>query len=151
MLLGELLVQKGVLTQKQLKEALEEQKRTSEFLGAILIRRGLIREEKLIEVLSEQFDIPFIELSKQYIDWEVALLFPSSLVVDHQFLPIRMDSRGLTVAVTNPLDAYATSEMEKAARFDKVSLALVTSADMQGAMETYKQKLAERINKLFEK
>ena len=151
MLLGELLIQKGVLTQRRLKEALDEQKKTGEFLGRILIKLGFVKEDKLIQVLSEQFDIPFLELSRQHIDWGVALRFPSSLVVDHEYLPIRWDSKGVMVAVTNPLDAAALSEVEKLALYEKVSLALVTSSDMLEAVKQYKQKLSERIKKLFEK
>jgi type IV pilus assembly protein PilB len=151
MLLGELLVQKGILTPRQLKEALEEQKVTKEFLGALLIRKGFVQENKLIQVLSEQFNIPFVELSREYIDWDVALSFPSTLVVDHEFLPLRREARGVIVAVTNPLDAAATSEIEKIAGFEKVFRVLVTSAEMEKAVRAYKQKLSDRIKKLFDR
>ena len=44
-LLGELLVDRGLISLAELDEALAEQRRTGEFLGTILVRLGAISSE----------------------------------------------------------------------------------------------------------
>ncbi|MBI1992248.1 MAG: hypothetical protein HYS71_03285, partial [Candidatus Omnitrophica bacterium] len=48
--LGELLVEQGLISLEQLKEALKEQKRTGEFLGTVLTRLGMLSNEQLLPV-----------------------------------------------------------------------------------------------------
>src|SRR5438552_269758 len=53
MLLGETLIKKNMITPAQLKEALEEQKKTRQFLGSILVRKKFIEIKDLVKVLSD--------------------------------------------------------------------------------------------------
>ena len=78
-LLGEWLLQKKFLTLSQLTLALEEQSLTGDFLGEILVRKKYIREEDLMRALSEQFNMPYLDLRHQYIDFDLALRFPSEI------------------------------------------------------------------------
>lgn len=149
-LLGQLLIQKGLITDKQLEDALGEQRQTREFLGSILVKRGWISEERLLKTLAEQFEIPFVCLKDRYIDWDLAMSFSSSLIVDRQCLPVSKDETGLTVAITNPLDAEAISQVEGEARGLKIHLILVSTGDMQDALKIYRERLSARIKKLLE-
>ena len=47
--IGEILMEKGLINQEQLDEALNDQLRSKDYLGAILIRRGIIKEKDLAE------------------------------------------------------------------------------------------------------
>jgi len=149
MLLGELLIQKKLLTQEQLDSALEEQKLSRDFLGSILVRRRFIREQDLLKVLSEQFHMPCIDLGTQPIDWKLAMRFTPSLVVDHQCLPIRQDENGIVVAITNPLDAQAISMAQEQAKGVPIRPALAAAAQLQDALKIYKENVSARIKKLF--
>jgi hypothetical protein len=53
-LLGSLLIMAGQITEEQLTEALEEQKRSGERLGEVLVRRNLITERQLDSMLAFQ-------------------------------------------------------------------------------------------------
>jgi hypothetical protein len=150
MKLGELLIQKKLLTQELLDVALEEQKVNKDFLGLILVRSKAIREEDLIRVLSEQFHIPIIDLKRQPIDWNLAMRFSPSIVVDHQCLPVFQSEREITVALLNPLDVAAISRVEEQAQGLRVRTVLVTAADMQQALMTYNGKMQEKIRKMLE-
>ena len=57
--LGEMLVDAGVLTEKQIDEAVALQKGSGKRLGAILVEHGFINETQLIEVLRMQLGILF--------------------------------------------------------------------------------------------
>lgn len=150
MLLGELLIQKKLLTKAQLEAALDEQSGTREFLGSILVKRRFIREEELLTVLSEQFHIPLIKLSPTAVDWDVAVRFTSSLVVDHLSLPYRQDEKGVWLAVVDPLDAQAVSMTEEQAKGQHVRTALISRGEMEELIRIYKAKMAERIKKLLQ-
>jgi len=64
--IGEILVEKNLVTEEQLQTALSEQQQTKEFLGTILVRRSFISEEDLLKGLSEQFDMPYRVLKNKY-------------------------------------------------------------------------------------
>lgn len=134
MRLGELLVRKGYLSPARLESALRDQVQKNEFLGAILVRKGWIREPQLLEALSEQSGIPFVELKTQSIDWAVSMQFPPALLNEQTCFPIQMDPLQVTVAICNPLDVWATSDLEKAARGRELKLVLATQADILNAL-----------------
>ena len=50
--LGQLLVEKGILTEDQLAQALEAQKSTREKLGQIIVDLGLAREDQVLQALA---------------------------------------------------------------------------------------------------
>ena len=52
--LGQLLVERGLLTSDELEAALDEQERTGERLGEILLRNGLLSRLSLASSLHEQ-------------------------------------------------------------------------------------------------
>ena len=54
LLLGEILIQRGLISQKQLQEALEEQKKTKELTGEILVRKGYVLRLFFYQALAEQ-------------------------------------------------------------------------------------------------
>ena len=101
-LLGEILISKGQITPEQLQKALEEQKRTKEFLGAVLLKKRLVNEKQLAEALSVQFEIPNESLKNLYVDWDLVHRFPASLIVEHRCFPVRKEPASLWFAVTNP-------------------------------------------------
>ena len=77
--LGELLIEKEVITQQQLKTALYHQRTTGKKLGEILVSQNLISETKMAEVLQEQLGIPFVDLSRIKIDPKLTEFVPFML------------------------------------------------------------------------
>ena len=69
--LGEILVQQKLLTQEQLKLALDEQKRSGRKLGRVFIEQGYVTEEGISEALAKQLQIPYINLKYYNIKPEV--------------------------------------------------------------------------------
>ncbi|MBI4323133.1 MAG: MSHA biogenesis protein MshE, partial [Candidatus Omnitrophica bacterium] len=63
--LGELLMDKGLISAGQLEHALQEQRTSGEFLGAILVRRKWVKEGDLLSTLGEQMGIPYVRLAEQ--------------------------------------------------------------------------------------
>lgn len=149
--IGEILVEKGFITEAQLHDALIEQRLSDKFLGIILVDKGLISNRDLIEALSEQFGIPFIDLKQQHIDMELARKLSSSIVLDHKCFPIKEDEYSMTVAIINPLNAVAISKIESEIYPRKVILVLADEDDMNKIVQNYRQYISENIQRLLKK
>jgi len=100
--IGEMLLKAGLISQEQLKTALDEQKRTKERIGAILVRLGYITEEELLSFLGKQFNIPVVDLSKYEINPELVKLLPEDLMQKNLAFPINRVGSKLIVAVADP-------------------------------------------------
>ena len=137
--LGEILMDKGLITSVQLKAALDEQRKTNEFLGKILLKNNQLKEKDLLEAISEQFNIPYVSLKYKYIDWQIAKQFSSALILDYKCFPIAKDEWSVTVAITNPLDVWAIKKAEEEARGLKLKLVLVSEGDMKEVIQRYQQ------------
>lgn len=111
--LGELLVQRGIITADQLDETLREQKRTQQFLGTILVSKGWASEEEAARALSEQLGLAFVELISYPEDPAVVELIPESVSRARQAIPLFGLGDTLTVAMANPLDVNAIEELER--------------------------------------
>jgi hypothetical protein len=140
--LGEILMEKKLLSAAQLDIALAEQARTKEFLGAILIRTHQIEERDLLVTLSEQFNMPVVDLKNKYIDWEVVKRFSPTLVLDLKCFPIEENENGVVmIAISNPLDAWLLAQAEDQARGAPVKFVLTAASDIEDAIVRYKQYL----------
>lgn len=137
--LGEILINKGLITGEQLTEALDEQRKTNEFLGKIFLKKNQLKEKDLLEAISGQFNIPYVSLKYKYIDWQLVKQFGLSLILDYKCFPIAKDEWSVTVAITNPLDVWAIKKAEEGARGLKLKLVLVSEGDMKEAIERYQQ------------
>ncbi len=132
--LGELLIQKGLITRVQLTAALQAQRTTKEFLGALCVRKGWVSEEALLDTLAEQFGMPRVHLEHERVEPEVAKRFSPALLQEHHCLPMRLDGQEVVVALANPLDAWAVSELEREAGFRKVRLVLASVKEIDAAV-----------------
>ena len=100
--IGEMLLKGNIITQEQLRTALETQKKTKERIGSILVKTGSIKEPELLSFLGRQFNIPVVELSKYEINPEVVRLLPEDMVQKNLALPINRVGAKLIVAVADP-------------------------------------------------
>ena len=137
--LGELLVERGLITPVQLREALAQQRSSGQFLGAILLQAKAIAPKTLLEVLSQHFGIPYEMLKPEQVDYSVAKQFPASAISDGKCFPLRADAQTVTVAVVNPLDAWLLSSIERAAGSRRVSLVLALEDDLRRIQDAYRQ------------
>ena len=110
--IGEMLVSAGIITERQLIEALEQQQSSwNRHLGAILVDRGYATEETIAQALARQTGCAFIDLRSAVIE-PLALRFVSShLARHHTCIPVSLKGDVLTVAMANPLDLIALDDL----------------------------------------
>lgn len=76
-LIGQLLLQKGLITAEGLERALLEQEYSKEHLGDILIKIGLINEDLFYKTLSEKTGVEYVKLRDVKIDPAVIEKIPA--------------------------------------------------------------------------
>ena len=128
--LGDLLVEQGEISDKQLQQALDHQKKTGGKLGRTLIELGFVTEKKMLDVLSRQLDIPMVDLQHYQFDPELVRRLPETYARRFRAIVLNEDSDGtLLVGMADPTDIFAFDEL---ARILKASLrlAVVREADL---------------------
>ncbi len=104
MRVGDLLLQKGLITKEQLMQALEEQKKTHERLGQILIQKGLISPQELSNILSNQYNIPSINIENYALDPDIVSLLPEQFIRTNYIIPLKRTNNTLEVACVPPVN-----------------------------------------------
>jgi len=145
--LGQILIDKKLISETDLESALLEQKESKEFLGSLLIRLGKISPKDLVNTLSEQFDLPVVSLRNKYIDWNFVRSFSSSLILDYRCFPVSKDNWSVTFAILNPLDAWAIKRAEEETAGLRVKLVLALPQEMGDLIVRYKQELRRSMNR----
>ncbi len=112
--LGQMLVERGLLTREQLDTALREHRTTPKSLGRSLIDLGYIHERDLVSVLAEQVGLEFVDLSRHEIDRTVAALLPDQLARHYRAIPIGEREGKLLVAMSDPANLYALDDIRTA-------------------------------------
>jgi type IV pilus assembly protein PilB len=142
--LGELLVKQGRLTSAQLASALQEQRTTKEFLGALCVRKGWVSDADVLEALAEQFNLPRVELESEPLDARLLGQFAPALLKDHHCVPMRLEGSGtIVIAIANPLDVWAVSELERQAGARRVRLVLALPKEIDAAVARLQQQLLQ--------
>ncbi len=111
--LGEYLLDAGLITDQQLKEALRRQRQTKEPLGHILARQGMVSEADICLVLHQQLGLPIVELETIAIDEQVIALVREDLAKKYTAIPIELENRStIRVALADPLNAQALEDIK---------------------------------------
>jgi type II secretory ATPase GspE/PulE/Tfp pilus assembly ATPase PilB-like protein len=99
--LGELLKERGLISEGHIKYALQEQKITGERLGELFERLGFVTEHDVVATLSEQSGIPTIDVEPLAPDEAVLKMFNKNFCLSNLVLPIRRVDRSLEVATAD--------------------------------------------------
>ncbi len=110
--LGEILVEGGLLTQKQLEEALPFQKKSSLKLGQFLVREGIVSESQIVDLVSNQLRLERYRPDKYTIDVDLANLLPADIAHKYQAAPLQKSGLLLTIAMMDPLDINGLDAIE---------------------------------------
>jgi cell division septum initiation protein DivIVA len=100
--LGALLVEAGVASEAQVRDALDEGNRTGERLGEVVLRRGWISERKLTKLLAEQWGLRAPGPAKTQVDPAALARIDAGLAAELGGIPFAFDEIGLVVAVEEP-------------------------------------------------
>ena len=110
--LGDVLIERELITREQLDEALARHQLNGRRLGEVLLSMGAITQEQLSWGLSEALHIPFVELSDEVVDLDVTRSLPEAVLRRHEAVPILRVADEMTVLVADPTNRQAAIELE---------------------------------------
>lgn len=110
--IGDLFIEQGVVTEQQLAEALDVQRRTGGRLGEILIELGFITSSDSARVLAERLGLEFVDLAAITFDEIVAHSIPEEIARRYRAIPIEDSGGVVKVAVADPTDVFALDDLQ---------------------------------------
>nr|MBN2277687.1 Flp pilus assembly complex ATPase component TadA [candidate division Zixibacteria bacterium] len=134
--IGDILIEKELITRAQLEQALKEQSTTGRKIGQILVESGYITEDQLVETISERLKIPKLSIDSIVIDPMVINLVPVEVARRYGLIPIFKIADGLTVAMSDPLNIIAIEELKYITRCD-IKRVVALRSEIDAAIDQY--------------
>ncbi|KDR93809.1 type II secretion system protein E (GspE) [Peptoclostridium litorale DSM 5388] len=134
--LGDLLLKVGKISQEQLENALDTQKKVQKKLGEVLTDLGYVTNRDIIEVLEYQLGIPHVNLETYDIDINAPKLINEKFARENILVPVKISDEDVMVAMADPFDIIAISQLERMLG-KRVSPAIATDDDIKNTIEKY--------------
>jgi type IV pilus assembly protein PilB len=115
-MVGELLVGKGVLTAEQLVQALDGAAESGQRLGEYLVAKRILTERDLAAVLGEQFGLEVVDLRREFPDPSTVGALPEAQAREWGALVLRGTEFGFDVVVADPSDTAIAERLREALR-----------------------------------
>jgi len=132
--LGELLIERGIITKDQLDKALTVQREKGGLIGEILVELGFSKEEDIAQALTAQYGFPYLPLGNYDINSEVVSIIPGRVARQYLLIPIDKIGNNLTITMSNPLNIQAVEDVELLSGCN-VQTFVSTSSDIKRAIE----------------
>jgi len=138
--LGQILIRESVITEEELKKALEIQKKDKSKLGEILVNLGLVTEKDIVIALAKKLSIPYSSYSKGLLkpaqDQGLSKLVPEDYARRNLLLPISKHLDSLTVVFVDPLDLIAIDNLKHMTGCE-INPIITTKSDLQRAIDEF--------------
>ncbi len=149
-LLGEILVENGVVTPEQINEALQIQfEQGGKRIGEILIEMEVIDEMEVIRGLAEQFEMPVVELDAMEIPGTILKEIPQSVARSNNVIPIEATNEKLVIAISDPLD-LATLDNIRFMTNKNIEANLATPSQIKDAIDNLYGVSEDTVNEMLE-
>src|SRR5689334_3506781 len=111
--LGDLLVGQKIVSQENLRLALDQQKRSGRKLGRVLVELGFVTEDQICEAIARQLNIPFVNLKFFNTSQDVVRRLPETQA--RRFRSIVLEDKGskYLVGMSDPTDLFAFDELSR--------------------------------------
>ena len=113
--LGDTLLNAGLVTRQQLDEALAVQNTTGQKLGQTLVSLGYLTDASLLQTLCADAGIPYLTDDELQPQPDAAALIPIELARTHGVVPLKLESRHLVLAMSDPFDLLTIRSLTRAA------------------------------------
>ena len=134
--LGELLIERGVVTRSQLEKALQIQQEKGGLIGEILVELGYTKEEEIAQALTVQYGLPYLPLENYELNRSVVQLIPENVAKQYCLIAVDRIGNTLTVAMSNPLNVKAIEDLELLTQC-KVQVFVSTMTDINNAITKF--------------
>ena len=133
--IGELLVQKKLISWEQLEDVLQEQKQTKELTGEMLVRKKYLSQGLLYKTLADQYSMRYVDLKKTKINPRAVEIVPQSIAEKFLLMPIEVSSDSLVIAISSPLNVWPEAELKKLTSMRDIKAVLSLPEDITNAIK----------------
>ena len=147
-LIGQILIDEGIITPEQLEIGLHEQKKTGDFICTTLVKLGFAPEEKIFGMLSKQLNIPFVKLSDADMSHLIIQKVPAKFASHYRIIPLEFRDNILTIAMTDPMDIRTLDDIRLLLGLE-VKGVLASELEIQDAIRKYYGVGAETLEKII--
>jgi type IV pilus assembly protein PilB len=136
--LGDALIARGLITESQLKQALEYQttRGHKKLLGEVLIELKFVTDQQVMAVLAEGYGIPFVTGVTKLADPKVVELIARDFLEEHKLLPLFLIRGVLTIAISEPANLFLFEEVQRLTGYD-VQIVAATGTEIDAALRAY--------------
>jgi type IV pilus assembly protein PilB len=100
--LGNLLIERGLVTESQIEQGLATQLESGGRIGEVLVNMGILDDRDLVDALSVFLGVPVSNLRRENIEADALALIPEDLAREWLAVPIRIGDDGVDVASAEP-------------------------------------------------
>lgn len=112
--IGEVLTEKGYVTEKQVEEALQYQKEHRDLrLGQIFLQLGFATEKQVLDALASKLQLEIVDIAQVNVDIEAVGTLKKDFAEKNLLLPIAIENRALKIVTNDPLNYFALEEVRQ--------------------------------------
>jgi len=134
--LGDLLVQEGIISEKQLMQTLAAQKQSGRKLGTMLVELEFVTENQLLSFLSQHLNVPLIDIAQYNISPKTVSLLPEVQARRYRALVLADNGDHLLVGMSDPADLAGIDILSRMLG-KNVKVAVVSDNQLYGAFDTF--------------
>lgn len=112
--IGDVLKEKGYVTDEQMNQALAYQKEHRDMrVGQILRELGFVTEEQVLDALASRLQLRIVDVAQLPVDVKAVAMVSRELAEKNLLLPISVQEHHMVLAVNDPLNYFALEEVRQ--------------------------------------
>lgn len=148
--LKDFLLGAGLITEAQLEASIKKAKKIGKKIDDILILDGFISQEELTKIRAYILGIPFVNLEKEKVSYDVLKIIPEPIAKTHNIIAFRKEGQKLEVAMLDPIDLKAIEFIKKKANLT-ILPCLTTEESIKNVLKQYQKTLEAEFGEFIKK
>ena len=113
--IGDLLLERGMISEQQISQALEyqRQEQPNRLLGRIFLDLGFVTTDDLVATLADAAGIPFVQIDPANVDADVLTVLPREFLDRHNALPLSVEEKQLTIAIEDFTNVFLIEDIRR--------------------------------------
>ncbi|MCA1932438.1 MAG: hypothetical protein LDL13_02530 [Calditerrivibrio sp.] len=99
--LGEILIEKKILSPQDLEQLLQKQKVTKEKLGDLVVKSGFISSEDLMKIVAEQYGLQYMNIREIVLPVSLQKEFNFEVLKNYRIVPLKVDDKKVFIGINN--------------------------------------------------
>src|SRR4030042_546452 len=147
MVLYDMLIEKRLISREILESFVKETETSQSNLAQILAKHGMFPEKEILGVFAEKSGMSFISLRDISVERGIIEKIPVKIAAYYKFMPISLEEKTLTIAVSWPMDIKTQDEIRTQLGY-AINPALACEDEILDAMKKYYGFAADTLGKI---